>query len=60
MTELIGALVAAGAAVVVGILNLVATRSVRHHINSRMDELIRLTRKDAHAEGVKEGRGDPH
>ncbi len=31
-------------------------KTVKHEINSRMTELLELTRKSSHAEGVKDGR----
>ena len=35
---------------------LIKVAQLKSHINSRMDELIELTKKDAHAEGVIEGK----
>ena len=35
---------------------LVKVAQLKTHINSRMDELLTLTKASAHAQGVKEGR----
>jgi hypothetical protein len=35
---------------------LIKVAQLKSHINSRMDELLMLTKKDAHAEGVIEGK----
>ena len=37
------------------LIALLYVRSLKVHINQRMDEFIALVRKDARAEGVKEG-----
>lgn len=42
------------AALVNSIRNGKAVKEVHLAVNSRLDELVKLTRKDAHAEGVKE------
>jgi hypothetical protein len=47
LTGLIGAIVALA----------VQVRAYHHAVNSRMDELLELTRASSHAAGLEEGRG---
>lgn len=49
------ALLAALGALLVGLINVLKLRAVHGQINSRMDELLNLTRVSAKAEGVKQG-----
>lgn len=42
------------AALVTAFRNGRAVKEVHLAVNSRLDDLVKLTRKDAHAEGVKE------
>ena len=48
--------IAALAALIVAIRNLKKTEEVKIHINSRMDELLKLQRAEGHAAGVAEER----
>lgn len=48
------ALLAALGAMAIGLINVSKLRTVHGQINSRMDELLELTRVSAKAEGVKQ------
>lgn len=43
-----------------GILAVIQSRKTHQLVNSRMSELLELTRKASRAEGVKEGEGKPY
>lgn len=43
----------------VGLVTVIYTRATHHLVNSRMTELLSLTRKSSHAEGVKEEKETP-
>ena len=57
-TIIIVAAIAALPTTLASLLALFKISSVHKEINSRMTELLELTRKASHAEGVKEGSGN--
>jgi hypothetical protein len=58
-TSTIKAVIEAIAGVIIAIIsayNAIKTAQLKNHINSRMDELLKLTQDAAHAKGIIEGK----